>query len=174
MTWFFTADQHIDHPFCAKLRGFSTTYQHDKAILNGYRSVVRGGDVVVLLGDVFWSKISAAKHWSKLAGNKILVKGNHDYWVKHLKIPFRRIYNKTLKIDGVKQHIVCCHYPLLSWNRKTYGALHLHGHCHGTRLPDWHRLDVGVDVAKILFGEYRPFSLEEIMYLLKGGQNKSD
>ena len=145
---------------------------HDCAMVEGWNNAVKGKDVVVVLGDVFWVWNNETKNlWNNvLKGNKILVKGNHDHWLKKAKYPFRRIWNKSFKDEEGKfyRHVVGCHYPLLTWNRKRYGAIHVHGHCHGNILPYGGRLDVGVDVAKIMFNEYRPFSFEEVDYLIKG------
>jgi len=169
MIWF-TADTHFDHPFMAAYRGFRGTSAHDAAIIEGWNKVVHRGDHVVVIGDIFWT---AHPHvtaiWKMLNGTKTIVKGNHDYkWLKKDPQPYKKIYEHNYKVKGGKQqHVVACHYPLLSWNRKVHGAIHVHGHCHGKILPDWHRMDVGMDVAKVMFNEWRPFSLQEIIYLLK-------
>jgi len=124
--------------------------------------------VVVVCGDMFWSNYPRVEeYWNALNGSKIMVKGNHDRWLKKVKIPHKRIYSKLIKRKEGNTYVVACHYPILSWNRKKWGALMLHDHCHGKILPDGHRMDVGVDVAKLMFGEWRPFSLDEVNYLLK-------
>ena len=169
MIWF-TADLHIDHPLIAGIRGFKTTSHHDNALITAWNKVVLRGDCVVVLGDVFWTAFPhITAIWGMLNGSKILVKGNHDNrWLQVNKMQkYQEIYHHTYRLaEGGKQHVVGCHYPMRSWNRKAHGAIHVHGHCHGKILPHWHMMDVGVDVAKIMFGEWRPFSLEEIMYLL--------
>lgn len=172
VNWWFTADLHIDHTFMTKNRGFYWTQEHDQAIIEGWNSVVAPRDVVVVLGDVFWNMWNIDWYmnlWKKrLKGSKILVKGNHDRWAKKAKVPSKRIWNKTFKLEGgEKQHIVGCHYAIRSWNRKKHGAIHVHGHSHAKLLPHWHMMDVGVDAAKIILGEWRPFSLNEILYLTK-------
>lgn len=172
ISYFMTADLHLGHPFMAGHRGFHSVAEHDKAVIDGWNSVVRARDVVLVLGDVFWnvrSKDEVLNIWNKkLKGTKILVKGNHDQWVKKVKIPFKRIYNKTIKYEGKKQHIVACHYPIEQWNRKRHGAIHVHGHSHGTGRTARGRLDVGVDVAALMLGDWRPFSFEEVIFLVTG------
>jgi calcineurin-like phosphoesterase family protein len=166
--WHFTADLHIWHPWAAGQRGFTYTQSHDRAMMEGWNKAVRPSDVVVVCGDMFWSNYpQVERYWKALNGTKIMVKGNHDRWLKKIKIPSKRIYSKNIKRKEGNTHVVACHYPILSWDRKRYGALHVHGHCHGKLLPDWHRMDVGVDVAYLMFGEWRPFSLDEVNYLLK-------
>ena len=171
MTVWFTSDQHFDHPFMSKtFRGFSRTSKHDDQLIRDWNDVVHRGDCVVVLGDVFWTNYQhITAIWGQLNGSKILVKGNHDHiWLKPTKgLSHHIIYEHNYKVKGGRQHIVACHFPMLSWNKKAHGALHVHGDSHGALPPDWHRMDVGVDVAKVMFGTYRPFSLEEIIYLLK-------
>jgi calcineurin-like phosphoesterase family protein len=160
-------------------RGFSRTSQHDDAIIRGWNKVVKRGDCVVVCGDVFWTKhrhITAI--WKLLNGSKILVKGNHDYvWLK--KNPHapqdHLIYEKNYKLKGgkAKQHVVACHYPMRSWNKKAHGAIHVHGHSHGAIPPHWMMMDVGMDVAKVMTGSWRPFSLDEVIYLTTGIERKS-
>jgi calcineurin-like phosphoesterase family protein len=125
----------------------------------------------VVLGDVFWDRYKyIEKIWKDvLHGTKILIKGNHDQWIKKLKPVHYDIYHKYVKLKGGrKRHFVGCHYPMLTWPHRKAGAIHVHGHSHGKRLPEQGRIDVGVDVAKIMFGEWRPFRAEEIEYLIKG------
>lgn len=95
-------------------------------------------------------------------GRKILVSGNHDS--KHLKNSEFRSKWKLIKesyfefetkINGEKNLIVCCHYPLQTFNGMGLGSYHLHGHCHTppgeTKIGFMkNRKDVGVDSRKDL------------------------
>ena len=166
MIWF-TADTHFSHPFISQSRGFKSTSQHDDAIIQGWNSAVGRGDCVVVIGDVFWDVYDhILAIWKVLHGSKIVVKGNHDHkWFKKVPQKEEKIYEKNYKVKGGKQHVVCCHYPMRSWNKKIHGAIHVHGHCHGKVAPHWRMMDVGVDVAKVMFDQWRPFSLDEIIYL---------
>ncbi len=167
--WYYTADQHFDHPFMCSHRGFSSVARMDKILIEAWNDTVKASGIIVICGDFFWSKnpYYVEKILKRLKGNKIFVKGNHDYWVKKLKYPFRRIYQKNLKFgNGNNQYIVCCHYPMASWNRKMYGAWQIHGHTHGNYPPLPNQIDVSVDNAKTMLGEWRPFTHAEIKYLL--------
>lgn len=170
MIWF-TADLHIDHPWMAKERGFSYTSKHDDALIQGWNKHVKRGDHVIVCGDIFWTDFSHIINiWKLLHGTKTIIKGNHDHWIKkHPDIgkPYHKIYEHNYKVEGGTQKIVACHYPMRSWNQKANRSIHVHGHSHGKLLPHWKMMDVGVDVAKLMTGEWRPFSLDEIIYLLK-------
>lgn len=169
--WYFTGDHHFDHPFFAEKRGFSYVTAMDSHLIEMWNMTVPKSAVIITAGDFSLSSnlpyvLNIIK---KLYGNIIFVKGNHDYWMKKAKIPFKRIYNKKLineKTAKIK-HIVVCHYPMRSWDRSRYGSWNLHGHCHGAIKPLKNQLDVGVDNAKILLGEYRPFSFEEVKNIIK-------
>lgn len=72
-------------------------------------------------------------------------------------------------IDGTL--VIMNHYPLLDFHMNEYKeVIDLFGHVHG-KIPhqivekSGFRIDVGVDNAFKLFGEYKPFSWEEIIKL---------
>lgn len=67
-----------------------------------------------------------------------------------------------LDIEVDKVSVSLCHYPMESWNYRHGKTIHLHGHCHGNIREKYNRLDVGIDNAFKLYGEYRPFSWEDI------------
>ncbi len=66
-----------------------------------------------------------------------------------------------LIIDEVE--IVGSHYPYEDWREQ----IHLHGHTHAKLPIKENRLDVGIDNAFKLLGEYKPFSWEEVKRILK-------
>jgi calcineurin-like phosphoesterase family protein len=69
-----------------------------------------------------------------------------------------------VEIDNILVPLI--HYPMENWNDRFGKAFHLHGHTHGMLPVKEFRLDVGMDNAFKLFGEYRPFSWEEIKIML--------
>jgi len=69
---------------------------------------------------------------------------------------------------SVRVPIVLSHYPYARWDRMHYGAWHLHAHCHGRYQFQGKILDVGVDNAYGILGEYRPFSVNEIVEHMAG------
>jgi calcineurin-like phosphoesterase family protein len=124
-------------------------------------------DQVYILGDFFFGKgEDAEKLIKRLNGQKFLIKGNHDSflrdkfntscfgWVKDYYV---------LKQNNTK--FVLFHYPIQVWDCKHHGSIHLYGHVHSNK-ENHHPLlaelgnayNVGVDV-----NDFEPISLEEIM-----------
>lgn len=89
-----------------------------------------------------------------------LVDGNPNKRVIFMPVYFE------LSVGG--HHIVCCHYPILSFNKQSKGSTLITGHSHGScQLTNkdtglGRRLDVGVES----FG--RPISLTEVKRHLNG------
>ena len=80
-------------------------------------------------------------------------------------------------------NINLCHYCMIVWNLSHHGSWHLYGHSHGNLeekmdqlFPNRRSMDVGVDNAAKILGEYRPFSLNEIreIFVLRGGYDPVD
>ena len=65
--------------------------------------------------------------------------------------------------DGYSQALVLCHYPLAVWDRKHYGAWHLHGHSHGQYRPgEGFIFDAGVDT-----NFFSPISIDGVVGQMK-------
>lgn len=152
-------------------------HQHNewliKDVINKY---VSKNDTLYILGDVsMQNRKDTEKFIDRLNGKKFLILGNHDKNIQSSNrfIQISQIKDFTYSKNELNIHIVLCHYPLLSWNRKVHGAFHLHGHTHGRNeyVNDLKRYgfiyDVGIDNKE--FGEYsyRPINLYEIMLIMK-------
>jgi len=177
MRKFFTADTHFSHERILEItdryRDFSSIADHDDRIVDAINATVGRDDELYVLGDFCWR---AEESWaSKLKCRRIhLIFGNHDK-AKLGKI-FKTAEDTTIvKIaDGPTQReVFCSHYPHAYWPKSHYGSLHLYGHVHAERettldaaFPGRKSTDAGVDNAKILLGEYRPFSQDDVFDIL--------
>lgn len=91
--------------------------------------------------------------------------GNHDHHITKYKECFASIQT-TLDLVYNKQPIFLSHYAHRVWQGSHKGFIHLYGHSHGS-IPDYGKsMDVGVDAAYRLTGEYRPFSADEIIAIM--------
>ena len=166
---FVTADTHFGHAEAIELfkRPFANVEAMDEALLKGINDTVGPDDRLVHLGD-FTGPIRpkrdlvdvAASIRRRIRCRRIeLVAGNHDPIDREA---FRSIFDAVHELhswrDDGDLRIVCCHYPLRTWQGRLKGAVHLFGHTHGA-LPDEGRSsDVGVDVRG-----FRPVELEAIV-----------
>ena len=80
---FYISDTHWGHNnvLAFDQRPFKTVEEMDAELIRRWNSVVDPGDIVYILGDMFWMSPAKAKPiMEQLNGQKFLVKGNHDRW----------------------------------------------------------------------------------------------
>jgi len=170
----FTADLHHGHPKIVDICNRPTTREeHDEWLLKEvFNKYVQKKDEVYILGDVSMAKRAEAQKWvARLNGNKHLILGNHDENVRHLGnwTEIKQIKDFTFSRGTLNIHIVLCHYPMASWNRKIHGAWHLYGHVHGRFQASGMAWDVGIDnreTATGIFGWCRPINLYEVCLIM--------
>lgn len=153
----FTSDIHFNHKSLSERRGFKTVEEMNNEIIWRWNLTVPTNVTVFILGDVSMSNNveCTLELLNRLNGTLILVRGNHDKPMKKAVLDrFDGVYDLlTVKVEledekvGL-QRIVCCHYPMLVWDRAHFGAWHFHGHSHGSaQYPNQKAkiLDVGMD-----------------------------
>lgn len=158
---FFTSDTHFGHRLMMHQRGFSTVEDMDEALIAAWNAKVPSKAMVYHLGDfAMLPKEKASKLVQRLNGQICLILGNHDYKIPEgLGFSDKLYVYKGDKSKG-RPDIVLCHYAMLTWPKKHYGALHLFGHSHGKLLnPTQGSMDVGVDTR----ADFAPYSEEEIL-----------
>ena len=80
------ADLHLSGAQLKPMSKFGANWaEHDKKIADAWRARVTGDDLVIVAGDISWAlKLEDALidlEWlARLPGQKVLIKGNHDYW----------------------------------------------------------------------------------------------
>ncbi len=162
---YFTADTHFFHANIVKhcpgrpYNGSGSDLQHDEWLIDLWNGTIDKKDIVYIIGDfAFGNKERVVRLLGKLHGQKHLIVGNHD--ASSIKLPnyfesVQQIKDLHFNADNhafLKKDfdLALCHYPLLSWSRKNYGACMVHGHCHG-RIDELNakagelRVDVGID-----------------------------
>jgi len=135
----------------------------DEALIANWNDVVRGNDVVYVLGDLFFrNAVPAEETLKRLKGRKHLIIGNHDKkWIKETDLArhFVSVTNLlTYKAGGVNYTL--CHYPMASWDGRGRGGYMIHGHIHNNRLDfaDECLLNAGVEI-----NGYRPVTFDELV-----------
>lgn len=173
--YYLTSDTHFG---CTNLvkntrKSFSSVEEHDEVLIDKINKTVGKGDTLVILGDFCKSKPQLYKQ--RLRPKNIwFILGNHDNECK-IRACFKGVWHhKTIRAS--KGLIFCCHYPVAFWDKSHYGAYHAYGHLHynqeresmmHTGLVGRRSMDVGVDAAYDMLGEYRPFSELEFFEALK-------
>lgn len=158
-----TSDLHFLHP---KIVGFCkrpiSIKDHDEWLLDRINACVNKKDELYILGDVSMaSRIETEKILQRMNGIKHLIPGNHDNNLlssTYFKCIHPLIYDFNFNSESYPNiHIVMCHYPIASWNRKVQGSMHLHGHTHNGFQNRGLSFDIGVDA-----NNYLPLNLEQI------------
>lgn len=165
MTLFFTADTHFGHQniITFSKRPYISTEEMDAALIANWNATVQEDDIVYHLGDFSFGRANRANEiLPMLNGEKHLIKGNHDKGsiLSNPDWASVRDYAELPAIEGFHPKLVLYHYPIQDWNNRFHGAMHLHGHVHGTLPLTTERMDMGVDV----WG-YKPVSIQEIMLI---------
>lgn len=141
---------------------FDTVDEMDEYMLDTWNSVVKPGDKVYHLGDVFiGDKDKFKKIWPKFNGSKNLIVGNHDD-IRFLVSGgfFKSVYLER-KFRDFKLHL--SHIPLHQSQHETGmpGSgnffVNCHGHIHQNPSPPGRYINVSVEAVK-----YTPVNIEDL------------
>jgi calcineurin-like phosphoesterase family protein len=183
MIWF-TADTHFGHAGILthqlkRAAEFESVEAMDCALIDGINAVVGRNDELWHLGDFGWGAQKYGHYRQRLRVRKLQVlRGNHDR-------PSLRKHVSSMEMMVLRTFqdikFILCHYPIYSWAGRCRGSVHLYGHCHDMAearldeiMPCRRSMDVGIDNAYRLLGEWRPFSIDEIITLLKADEPVND
>jgi calcineurin-like phosphoesterase family protein len=174
MTIWFTSDNHFGHENIIKFtnRPFNSVEEMDAAMVNHWNAVVEPSDTVYHLGDFCLGDANMARRYFAILNGHVKILGNpwhHDRrWLNwdmytgpdaedivEVLPPMVVLEFPEYGDDRYPQVLVLCHYPLAEWDRKHYGAWHLHGHSHGH--SHGKAFDIGVDC-----NHFRPISLSGV------------
>jgi len=155
---YFTADTHFGHSriieYCD--RPWITASEMTEGLIANWNKVVPPDGIVIHAGDVAFC--DPAKIISRLNGQIILVKGNHD------KDRYDHLYWRVcdrLHLKAGKQLIIISHYCMRVWDQSHRNSWHFFGHSHGTLEPIGKSWDIGTDV-----NAYEPRSLAELSVIM--------
>ncbi len=188
MSTFFMSDSHAYHSnICSgttqwggskeQTRVFDTPEEMTQEIIKNINKYVKHDDVLYHLGDWSFAGFPNIKKFRDQINcrNIHLILGNHDHHIENNKENIQSIFSsvqhlKEVSVEG--QHIIMLHYSMRVWKGSHKGFWHLYGHSHAglEHSPNGKSIDVGVDNAFRLFGEYRPFSFEELKTILNKRQ----
>lgn len=156
------------------VRPFSTLSKMNDAIVNNINSMVGENDVLLCLGDwAFGGRESIPEFRKRIVCKNVhLVYGNHDQHIMDRRTGYSDLFSTASAYTEVSvDNVMAClfHYKQTIWNKSHRGALHFYGHSHSNaeHVVQGHSMDVGIDNAYRLTGDYRPFSFDELKTLLR-------
>jgi len=135
MANFYISDTHFGHKNVLKYdnRPYFTVAEMDADLIKRWNEAVKPTDTVYHLGDFSWLKpAEESAILQQLNGEKILIRGNHDYkptadWKEVL--PFAEITDNG-------RRVVLSHFPIAAFKNMEHGWYHLYGHIHNSANND--------------------------------------
>lgn len=139
---FYIADLHIGRANIIKFdkRPFADINEMHRTIVDNWNHMVRGDDTVYILGDFCWAKESEWPFYlAPLAGQKVLIRGNHDpkQFSQATKKYLSDVKDYKEITDNGRQ-VILSHYPI-PFHKADYNleCWMLYGHVHTTREHDF-------------------------------------
>ncbi len=137
---------------------------------------VKEDDTLYFLGDFVFGKGNDYLDNAQRIRERLNVRTIHFIYGNHDRREIGELFasaNDMLEVDIYKQEFFLCHYDLVSWNGSNRSVICSHGHNHGTYeeyidsvLPNRRSIDIGIDNAYRLLGEYRPFNAKELISIV--------
>jgi calcineurin-like phosphoesterase family protein len=141
---FLTSDTHFGHAgVCrftesdgvTKIRPWTDPDEMDEEMIKRWNDTVRPNDKVYHLGDVVINRKSL-KTLSRLNGDKVLIRGNHDIF----RDDEYRMYFRELRAYHVMNGMILSHIPLHEASLGRFGV-NIHGHLHSNRVKKARGID---------------------------------
>jgi calcineurin-like phosphoesterase family protein len=107
-----------------KLRPWDNYEEMDEALVDNWNKTVKPTDKVYHLGDVVLNR-RALDIVSRLNGDKVLIKGNHDIF----RLDEYTKYFRDVRAYQVIDKIILSHIPLHPYSKDRFNA-NIHGHTH--------------------------------------------
>lgn len=157
---FLVSDTHFGHAgVCrftesdgvTKIRPWTDPHEMDEEMVKRWNETVRPNDKVYHLGDVVINRKSL-KTLSRLNGDKVLIRGNHDIF----RDDEYRMYFRELRAYHVMNGMILSHIPLHPESLGRFGT-NIHGHLHTNRV----KKIVGVNVKT---GEFKYSTENDVRY----------
>ena len=138
---FLTSDTHFGHDreFLWGPRGFTSSQEHDEAIIKNWNEVVGPDDIVYHMGDLMLGDNAYGIECVKrLNGHIKLIRGNHDTdarWKLYATLPNVELIGWAEVIKYKKYQFYLSHHPTMTSNLEKAPHLRMHlinlyGHTH--------------------------------------------
>jgi calcineurin-like phosphoesterase family protein len=177
---FLVSDTHFGHSgVCrftrddgTKLRPWTDPDEMDEFMVRAWNEKVKPTDKVYHLGDVVINR-KALKTLSRLNGDKVLIRGNHDIF----RDDEYRLYFRELRAYHVMNGMILSHIPIHEESLGRFGV-NIHGHLHYRRVmardpfSDQLHVDPRYHCVCVEQTDYAPILFEDVIKRIKdeGGQ----
>ena len=179
---YLTSDTHFGHAgVChftnsdgSKMRPWTDPDEMDEEMVKRWNETVRPNDKVYHLGDVVMNRKSL-KIMSRLNGDKVLIRGNHDIF----RDDDYREYFRELRAYHVMNGMILSHIPLHPESLGRFGV-NIHGHLHSNRVMksvetlheftvrgSRHYIDTRYHCVCVEQTDYRPILFEDVIKRIK-------
>lgn len=172
---FLTSDTHFGHANICKftnydgspLRPWDDVAEMDEEMVKRWNETVGPKDKVYHLGDVVINR----RHLnilSRLNGDKVLIKGNHDIF----KLTDYTEHFRDIRAYHVMNGCILSHIPISKDSIARFGT-NIHGHLHGNRvLKEDGTIDPDYFCVCVEHTDFKPILFEEVVQRIKdqGGQ----
>ena len=170
---YFIGDLHFEHQGITKFRTqFPSSKVHDQYLMDIWNETITKRDLVYVMGDAAFTQ-TGLDNLGKLAGSKVLIRGNHDL------LPTESYLSVFNEVYGALAHkgLWLTHIPIHP--SELYGRTNVHGHCHrggpsGVHVcPSTHRgFHIGAKAtyyntcAEHLPTPYKPIRMDEMKEII--------
>jgi calcineurin-like phosphoesterase family protein len=167
---FLVSDTHFGHSgVChftrndgvTKLRPWTDPDEMDEEMVKRWNETVRPNDKVYHLGDVVINR-KALKIMSRLNGDKVLIRGNHDIF----RDDEYRQYFRELRAYHVMNGMILSHIPIHTESLGRFGT-NIHGHLHANRVMTevWgdYVIDTRYHCVCVEQTDYTPILFEDVI-----------
>ena len=177
---YFISDTHFNHKNIIKYcnRHFDNVEQMNETLIKNWNEVISNTDTIYHLGDfALGNKDEILNIFSKLNGNKYLIRGNHDKWSANTyeNFGFNVLKNAPIRLDEYK--LLLSHIPVPDIQIPK-GFINIHGHIHNKKLyeciekydPKYYSLERHINISCDVT-DFKPISIEKLIEITKSVQN---
>ena len=140
-----------------KLRPWDNPEDMDEAMVKAWNERVRPNDKVYHLGDVVINR-RALTTLSRLNGDKVLIRGNHDIF----RDDEYRKYFRELRAYHVMNGMILSHIPIHEESLGRFGT-NIHGHLHANRVMKDGAVDVRYHCVCVEQTDFAPVLFEDVI-----------
>ncbi len=143
------------------LRPFSSAEEMDEEMVRRWNERVRPKDKVYHLGDVVINR-RALSTLSRLNGDKVLIRGNHDIF----RDDEYRQYFRELRAYHVMNGMILSHIPIHADSIARFGT-NIHGHLHANRVMKDNKIDASYHCVCVEQTDFAPILFEDVIKRIK-------